>query len=334
MRDETWKARVTEWIEQQDCAHRLPVQMEHYRTEAWSSVWRVQTAGAAWWFKENTSANPGEGAVQAVLARLAPGHVMAPLAWDVDRGWLLTSDGGTTLMDSAPERRGVDLDTVPMLLVDYAHLQRLTLGHRDELVGAGLPDADVRGTVERARSVVAEMAAHPVGDPRHLTGAQVEAILGSMEGLNASVETLRSGPVPMAFDHNDLFPRNVYRPIGAGEPYRFFDFAESVWAHPFGSLVMFQWELRHQWGIESQEHEPVDCRDPRIRQVFDAYLAQWQDLTDLATLRSLLGHALRIAPLHRAWVWLRVLEQAPEAVARHGGTPRAWITDLSRPVLV
>lgn len=56
------------------------------------------------------------------------------------------------------------------------------------------------------------------------------------------------GPVPLAFDHNDLFPRNVFdhRP---GQGYRFSDFAESVWAHPFGSLLMLQWELAHRAGL-------------------------------------------------------------------------------------
>jgi len=110
------------------------------RTEARSTVWRCTSSQGVLWFKENSSTNPAEGAIHHVLAGLAPEYVTPPVAWDRSRGWILTRDGGTTMMDRKPETRGIDPSGVSELVRDYAQLQRATIDHRSALLDAGLPE--------------------------------------------------------------------------------------------------------------------------------------------------------------------------------------------------
>ena len=311
-----WVGEVEGWIAE---VLGRPRRIEHHRTRPWATVW---TAGDLW-FKENCPSHRAEAAVHAAVARLAPGHVDPPVAGEPGRGRLLTRDGGPTPEDSA---------TSFPLLRDYAALQRRTVGHRDELVAAGLRVADPRDAADLAAAQAERLAAYPTDDPRHLTAEQRDAVLAAGPALAAAGRELAAGPVPLAFDQADLAPRNVFAPR-AGGPYRFFDLADAVWAHPFGSLVMPVADCLRRWRIPAGPD--LDCRDPRVRAVLDAYLACWTDLAPLPELRRLAGCALRIAPLHRTAAWLGILADADdEAIARHGRTPWAWLEDVTKPVMM
>ncbi len=304
-------------------------------TRPWSTVWTVDTDGGRFWFKESCHAWAGEGSVQAVLAELAAEYVDAPVAIEPCRGWMLTGDGGPTVMDASPGgTRGVEVHTLMALLGDYARLQRRTVDQRKAFEQAGLRVVVPGDAIRLARSQAEHMSSLPAGDPRHLTVDQRDIVLGALPALAEAGAALAAGVVPLALDQCDLFPRNVFMPRATGAPYRFFDFAEAVWSHPFGSLVMFVWECLHRWEIETPD-DVVDCRDERIRAVFDAYLGCWTDLAPIGDLRVLAQHALRIASLHRSEVWLRVLDDADDAaIQEHGKTPWAWLQDVAKPVLL
>jgi len=109
-----WVAGVEAWAaEVLGGGHRLV----HRDTRPWSTVWTVPTAAGTLWFKENCPAHRGEAAVHAAVAELAPAHVEAPVAVERERGWLLTRDGGPTLMDSSPGgTRGMEVATLTALL--------------------------------------------------------------------------------------------------------------------------------------------------------------------------------------------------------------------------
>jgi hypothetical protein len=115
----------------------------HRETRRWSTVWTVPTEAGTLWFKENCPAHRGEARVHAALARVVPAYVDAPVAAQAKRGWLLTRDGGVTLLDSTPGgTRGVEVAALIALVRDYAAVQRRTVARRDELVAAGLRVAD------------------------------------------------------------------------------------------------------------------------------------------------------------------------------------------------
>lgn len=330
MRDTAWQSDVHQWV----CAvtgGSLPP-LEHVRTEAWSTVWRARSRDTTFWFKENTPSLTPEGPVQAKLAILAPEQVDAPVAWDVDRGWLLTPDGGQVLQDRYPELRGMDREAIRSMLRSYAHLQRATLGHGEDLAAVGLPDRSPATAGQTLRQVATAMAATPPGDPRHIDDQELTRLQAGVDVVEEAARCLQHGPVPHALDHNDLFPRNVFVPRSGGQGYRFFDFGESLWSHPFESLVMLTWEVIHQHKLQVADSGLLDLDHPSIHDLFDAYLEGWQDFADLPALRRLTAAALQIAPLYRAERWMEILASRPAALGRHGSIPRAWIFDIERPV--
>lgn len=329
---ETWLRSATDWARHHSGCPDL--HLEEVVTEAWSTVWRSTAPAGDLWFKESRSANLAEGRVHDVLAGLAPDQVTAPVAWDNRRGWLLTRDGGVTVMDSSPSDRGLAGSVAQDLLADYAQLQRATIGQRDVLVSAGLPEGLPHQAEQLLQACVTEMAALPTDDPRHVSATEAHQLLtDGAQAVREAGRLLTDGPVPLAFDHNDLFPRNVFLPQGGGN-YRFFDFAESLWAHPFGSLLMLLWELIRRHRLDVGDSGTIDVSHTPIRAVFDSYLQEWTEYTALHELRQLAGLALQIAPLYRTSTWLTVLRRNPNAVGDHGSTPRAWIFDVTRPVVV
>lgn len=136
-----WRAAVQAWVRgalEDRGLHGVGEPVEHL-TRPWSTVWTIDSDDGRFWFKESCRAWPREGAVQAVLAGLAADNVDAPVVVEPARGWMLTRDGGPTVMDASPGgARGVEVDTLVGLLGDYARLQRRTVGHRKLFEEAGL----------------------------------------------------------------------------------------------------------------------------------------------------------------------------------------------------
>lgn len=104
--------------------------------------------------------------------------------------------------------------------------------------------------------------------------------------------------------------------------------------HPFESLATLVWELVHQHRLDVGDTGVLDLADPRVHDPVDAYLGVWQDHADLRTLRQLAAAALQIAPLYRAERRLHVLAHRPDALGPRGDTPRAWVFDVERMVLL
>ncbi len=88
-------------------------------------------------------------------------------------------------------------------------------------------------------------------------------------------------------------------------------------------------------GAAPGDRRPALPESPRRRgaAVLDAYLTCWTDFAPLDDLGRLAECALRVAPLHRVAAWLGILRDADDAaLARHGGTPWAWLRDVTTPV--
>lgn len=216
-----WVSSVREWIEGTG-ARALAAPVERL-TRPWSTLWTVDTVDGTLWFKENCPPHRAEAAVHAAVARLAPDYVDAPVAVDVTRGWLLSRHGGPTVVDATPGgTRAVGPETLAELLRDYAALQRRTIGHRDVLVSAGLEVAGPFGAMNVARRQAMELGALSASDPRHITADQRDSVLEVLPELERAAAVLDAGPVPLALDQCDLFPRNVFLPEPASSPYRFF----------------------------------------------------------------------------------------------------------------
>jgi len=163
-------------------------------TQAWSTVWKIDTDIGRFWFKENCTPHRAEGDVQSAVARLAPSYVDEPVGVDGDRGWLLTRDGGVTLMDAAPGgSRGIEGEALVRLLEDYGRMQRMTVGRWKDFHSAGLRVALPRDAAEMSRRQVEWMTSTAEDDPRQLTAEQRQAVLDAAPALEEAGDVLADG---------------------------------------------------------------------------------------------------------------------------------------------
>src|SRR6478609_8969860 len=95
----SWRDEAEAWIHHAvvNAGQELTGPIEQVRVRLWSTQLTVPTTAGMLWFKENHPGQVAEAAVIDELARIAPEHVVAPLAVERSRGWLLSPDHGKTL---------------------------------------------------------------------------------------------------------------------------------------------------------------------------------------------------------------------------------------------
>jgi hypothetical protein len=264
-------------------------------------VHTAPTTGGPVWLKA-----PGEGTVFEValydlLSRVAPEHVLRPIAIDPGRGWVLLPDGGTTLGDA-----GVDLvDGLVTVLPQYATLQRDLAVHTGALLSAGVADMRPEVMPDRFDEAVAAVTA----------GADVRALRDTYAQWCAR---LAASPVPASIDHNDLHPWNVFLDGGRA---RFYDWGDAVVAHPFSSMLVTAAAVRTQLGAGPD--------DPAVRRIRDAYLEVWSDLAPPRELVAELELACWAGKVARALTWDRALRaQGHDQAREFADAPRQHLTAL------
>jgi len=267
------------------------------------------------WFKENHPGQVAEAAVIDELARIAPEHVVAPLAVERSRGWLLSPDHGKTLATLAT----IDERTWCRVVAEFADLQRRVARHPHEMKTAGLtwllPEAaadDLEVQIERMRRL-------PPSDAAYVGTDLAERVLNALPAVRRTARSLATAAPPLAsLEHNDLHQNNVFIPRPDESALRFFDFGDAMWAHPFTTLAVPVQGLCKEW-----EATPDD---PRIRRVVDSYLEVWSDLGTGAELREAARLAQVLHPLHRYESWRRMLEGSPRAeLPEVAGTLEYWL---------
>ena len=129
----------------------------------------------------------------------------------------------------------------------------------------------------------------------------------------------------MALDQNDLHVYNVFRSHPSA-PYRFFDFGDAVWGHPFATLPCVRAALVNPDHAGSWAED-----DPRLDELTDTYLRQWSDLAPLDVLRAELEVAGPLHAVHCLVSWHRLLVHADELEATAwSASPRYWLSEVVR----
>ena len=291
-----------------------------HRLRFWSAVLTVETDAGPVWVK---AANPGqafEAGLLAALARLVPDDVVAPLAVDAERGWLLLPDGGATLRE-----RGATPDDWERLVVQAAHVQRALVPAEPDLTAAGLPRLLPQDGAGYVRDLVGTLAALPADDPQHVDATTARTLLGGLPDLAADLDALAATGVPATFQPNDVSTGNAFAPRD-GRQARLFDVGDAFWSHPFAVLHV---PLRMATGAWPHPPAPGDPLAGRLR---DAYLDVWSTgLSDADAARAL-DAADRLAALHRCESWRRLLAWV-DAAAVPAPVPRLadWLVEAVRP---
>ena len=281
---------ATIWIDERLAVAGLrrtgPVEQPHVRP--WATVLRAPTTRGTVWLKAAEPRTAYEIALYPVLAREVPEHVLAPLGVDTARAWVLLPDGATSLGQRAS---GAELvRALCAVLPQYAELQRALAPHADELLALGVPDMRPAAMPARFEEAMDATRAQAGRSDVH---ARLAAERGTVAGWCAQ---LAAGPGGVSLDHNDLHAWNV---LGEGT-YRFYDWGDSVVAHPFASMLL---------PLTDGRTRADEAAALRLR---DAYLEAWSDLAPHAELVETLELAVRVGWIARSHTWLRAVGDATD----------------------
>ena len=142
------------WIDAQLAALDLHLAgpIETIQDRPWSTVMRVPTEHGDLFFKASGPSLRHEAAVASFLARRSPDVVPAPLAVDLERGWMLMADAGNRLRELVEAEHDVSrwLDVLPA----YARLQVDLAGAATELLALGVPDMRLAVLPERFETLL------------------------------------------------------------------------------------------------------------------------------------------------------------------------------------
>lgn len=315
-----WREQAVAWLDEQLAAAGMSrtgdVDQPHNRP--WATALRAPTERGNVWLK---AAGPGtafEIALYGLLHRITPDRVLTPIAIDVARGWIVLPDGGPTLGDSC---RGIDLASAMVhILPEYARLQRDLAPHCEELLALGVVDMRstcMPGRFEEALAVVGDYVDRSGSADERVTYKRVSA---ARDTFGAWCAELGRAPGAPSLDHNDLHPWNIFSTGGAAHA-KFYDWGDSVVAHPFASLLAALGRLCDELH--------VGAGDPQILQVRDAYLEVFGDLAPHAELVHTLELACRVSKAARALVWVRALRTlSAEDAPHYARAPYRWLSSV------
>jgi len=262
------------------------------RVRPWGTVLTAPTTRGPVWLKAPGRDTVFEVALYELLERVAPQWIVPPIAVDTARGWVLLPDGGTPLGEGLDSTELVD--TLAAVFPTYGQLQRELMPRVPSLLSVGV--VDMRASVMSKRfDEAVEAVGHYVA--RHDEEKETyRRVLGMRDTFVGWCERLTHASVAPSLDHNDLHPWNIF--MVDGTP-RFYDWGDSVVAHPFASMLVGLGMLRV--GEDAVE----------VRRVRDAYLDVFTDLAPRAELIAELELAVRVSKVARALVWQRALSDQP-----------------------
>ena len=280
--DPLWLAEAHEWIHEH--VARLgavavgTIDQPHVRP--WSTVMRVPTDRGDVYFKANTASLRHEAALVTVLAARRPDLVPPLLAVDVERGWMLMTDGGTRLREIIERDR--DLTCWLEILPLYAGLQIDLADQVDEMLAAGVPDLRLSTLPSQYEQLLDDLVELPSDDRRRLEGnvSQVREMSDELAGYGL-LETVQ---------HDDFHDGQVFVRDGR---YLLLDWGDACISHPFFTLsVTLEGGLA--WGLDDVQGS-VDVRPFR-----DAYLDPFIRIADSSDLEAASETAMRLGWVCRA----------------------------------
>jgi len=312
-----WRESMLAWVDDQLAAvgFRRTGEPEQVRLRPWGTVFRIPTSGGTVWFKAPAPATVFEVGLYSLLARKAPHLVLTPLAVDLDRGWFLLPDGGSTLNDiaSGPEL----IDILVSILPRYGQLQRDLALDVDAMLGLGLTDMRAAAMPTRFDEAFAAVETWVTGYGDATNRELPLRIAARRETLVSWCDRLGTAPAAASIDHHDLHAKNVFVTDGG---FTIADWGDAVIAHPFASLLVTLGFVRF--------HLRVGTDDPAVLRVRDTYLDAFTDLAPRRDLIAAADLACQVAKVTRALIFIRSLEAANDPKHPFAREPLVWLAGI------
>jgi hypothetical protein len=319
-----WRAEVAAWVDEHLPSRGLTRtgDLEEVQLRPWGVVLRASTTGGTVFMKAGAPTTSFEAGLYELLVRVAPDHVVHPIALDVDAGWLLLPDGGPVLGEQLGDE--VLLDRLLVVLPQYAQLQVDLADHVEDLLALGVADMRPARMLARFDEAVAgaQGYADVHGSPEQR--AALERVVGLRATFGRWCARLDAAVGAPSLDHNDLHGGNVFATgLAEGGTARFVDWGDAVVAHPFASALVVRSVVR--WTLD------VHAETPQERRLLDAYLEPFTDLATRAELGDAVEVACEVGKIARSLVWARAVALLPPGADDPEGfadAPLRWVLEL------
>lgn len=270
-----WFAEASEWTQETLTArgYRLLRPPEAFKNGAISAVLRAETEQGNVYFKVAIKLPlfGHEPKLTQALGALYPEMIQAPLAIDVERRWMLTTDIGTELRESKPSQ-----ETLENVLRTYARLQIDTVSHIDPLFEVGCLDRRLDVLASQIDGLLADEGCCTL-----LSAEERAEWQASGDRLKALCQQLAGYHLPNTLVHGDFHGGNIAL---QGDQIRFFDWTDACVSHPFFDLTPI-----------------VNLDEPeKAAALQEAYLAEWTAYEPIERLREACAIALIVGALHQA----------------------------------
>jgi Phosphotransferase enzyme family len=295
-----WLAEAVAWIR-----GRIEVtgEIEQPHVRWWSTVLRVPTPDGSLWFKAPAPFGRFEAALTVELAALRPTWLTEVVAFDPERGWMLSRDAGDRLREVI-EHDG-DLHRWEEVLPRYGELQLAAAPLARRLLALGVPDERLAGLAGRFEQLLGDREAMLFGDPEGLSDDEHRRLVELVPSVDRLSRELAAYGIPETIQHDDLHDGNVF--LRDGE-YVFFDWGDSCVTHPFHTLTV---TLR----AIAWKHE-LEPGAPTLLRLRDAYLEAFARFGSQEELRAAADLAIRLGTIGRALSWHRSIRSVePELSA-------------------
>jgi Phosphotransferase enzyme family len=292
------------------------------RPRPWSIVLTIPTPEGSYYFKTTAPEMANDAALTDLLSREAPDLVLAPIALDLDRRWMLLPDGGPRLRDVLAET--ADLGHWERILPAYAQLQLSLEGRESQLLAAGTLDRRPQRMPDLFDQVLDDGEWLMLGEPDGLTDDQLDRLRALSPRYAQACAELEAAAVGSSIQHDDLHDGNV---LAGGRGYRVIDWGDSGVAHPFATLLVTLRSVGN--AFELGDWTPFLPAAPELERLRDAYLEPWSDRLPRAELVRLVRVASWTGMLARALIWTLGMRHATDAELTewHSAVP-AWLTEL------
>ena len=295
--DPEWIRDAQSWID--DRLNDLGVSREgaiaQIYARSWSTVLRVPTSDGVLFFKASSPVQAMEVALVKALASWTA-DVVAPLASDEQRGWMLMRDAGTRLRELPVK---ADPAVWKSIVRQYARLQLTVAPHVGTLLALGVRDLRLDVLPDRFARFLADEELLLVGRDGGLTRAEHARLLEWQPIFGDLCVDLSKYGVPETIEHNDLHSANVFLD---GDRAYFWDWGDSSISHPFHTM-------RTTLAVIANALE-VGADHASLWPIRVAYLSEFGDPDDLAKPFEL---AQRTAAVTNVLTWAPFVRAMPPA---------------------
>jgi hypothetical protein len=317
-RQKSWFEQASTWVH-----NELEVQgifvtglIEQPDVSLSSTVLRVPSTMGDIYFKACGRGFAHEPALTDSLWRWRPDCMPPVLAVDIQRGWMLTPDLGTSLRSIIQPTRV--LQHWQRVLPLYAEVQIDLIRRINEILELGGLDRRLIVLPEHYERLLTDTGALRLGHPNGLGTEEYQSLRQFAPKFRAMCEQLAGYRIPETLHHEDFHDANIFI---RNSHYTFADWGESGVAHPFFTLLVTSRVIAWRLKLAEDAPELVNLRD--------IYLESWTKYESRENLIAAFKLAYRVGMVCRALTWHRILAGVEEPVkAEDAEAVPGWLLEF------